>query len=159
MAESNLSRPLIAWGVAWLVGGLAFALVPGGIGSAVGIAVCVGAAIVSWGVRSRSVRTGRERRVAVGWLALMCAAPLFVIIAGPAGVAGALIVAAAVWALGMMLFGIAASDLAVALAGALTLVSAAIARFVPGDGPVAVVGVVGGLTMIVAGLIRRRGRA
>ncbi|RNI20655.1 hypothetical protein [Flexivirga caeni] len=158
VATANLNRPLIAWGCAWLVGGLALQLVRGTAGVTVALAGCAVAVAATWGIRSRTVRTGRERRIMAGWSALLVSSALFVVIAAPTDRAGPLIIPAAVWALGMLLFGIAAPDPPLAVAGGAILLIAAAGRVLLDDWVVLLVRVLGGLAMAVTGLARLRER-
>ena len=150
------ARPLLAWGLAWMAGAIAFQTVPSPAGAALGTAVCAGAAGVTWLVRPREVRLYTERRFVLLWFVLFAISPLLVVVAAPPNARIMVVLLASLWAVGMLLYGIGTQDTPLAVVGLTIVIVAAAARLIVPDAAVLVVGITGGLGMAALGGWRMR---
>lgn len=150
-----VSRPLVAWGLAWIVEAAALRLLPRW--PALGVATAAGVAAVLTTVLARSseVRSPWAQAAARSWWALLLASAVLVWVLTPLGVplAGSLFVTGIVWGLGILLYGIASRDRLVTVLGAVVVLLPGPLSTVPGglDG-VFVYGVLAGGAMLGAGL-------
>ena len=154
--DVTFARPLLAWGLAWAAGAILFQFLPGATGAGLGTAVCAGAAAVTWLVRPREVRLHTERRFVLLWFVLFATSPLLVAVAAPANTRILVVFLASVWAVGMLLYGIGARDIPLAVVGLAILVLAAASRIMAPQLAVLVVGIAGGLGMAGLGGWRMR---
>jgi hypothetical protein len=153
------ARPLLAWGLAWTSGAIAYQLVPRPAGLALGLAACAAAAAVSWIVRPREVRFREaERRFALLWLVLFATSPLLVLVIAPANTQILIAFLASLWGVGLLLYGAGVKDFPLAAIGLLTLVTAAVTRPVDLSATVLATGLAGGLGMTALGAWRMRWR-
>jgi len=150
------ARPLLAWGLAWMAGSIAFQLVPSPAGAARGTAAGAGATAVTWLVRPREVRLYTERRFVLLWFVLFAISPLLVVVAAPPNARIMVVLLASLWAVGMLLYGIGAQDTPLAVVGLTIVIVAAAARLIVPDAAVLVVGITGGLGMAALGGWRMR---
>jgi hypothetical protein len=153
-----MGLPLLAWGLAWLGGGLLFQYLRGPVGAGLGLAACAAAAAVTHLVRSPEVRFHSENRFALAWAVLFLTSPLLVLIAAPGNARIVVVFLASLWAVGMLLYAIGVRDLPLAGLGLVIVVAAAVSRLVVPHEAVLAVGLVGGLGMAGLGGWRLRWR-
>jgi len=156
--NAALGRPLLAWGLAWMAGAALFQWVPEPAGAVLGSVPCAGALAVCWLVRSPDVRLPGRRRFALLWFALLASSPLLVAVAAPANAKIMTVFLASVWAVGMVLYGIATEDVPLAVVGLVIVVLAGAARIVFPGAAMIIVGIGGGLGMASLGYWRTRWR-
>jgi hypothetical protein len=153
------ARPLLAWGLAWTGGTIAYQLITGPAGAVLGSAACAAAAAISWIVRPREVRLREsERRFALLWALLFLTSPLLVLVAAPANAHILIAFLGSVWAVGLLLYGAGVRDFPLAAVGMITLVAAAVIRPLDIGAAVLVTGLAGGLGMTALGAWRMRWR-
>ena len=149
-----MGRPLLAWGVTWMVGAVALHTLPDWRGAGLGIALCAVAAVVSWRGGDRQLLRGYERRFSVAWVVLLVSSPLLVIVVDPPTTAVLVVFLCCLWAMGMLLYGIATVDRPiVAVGGFILVLSAACRMFVPGSA-LLMVGLIAGFTLATLGAWR-----
>lgn len=152
-------RPLIAWGIAWLVAYPGFDFLSGAAAMGVTILVVIVASVVSWVPHDRGLRTGFESRIRLGWLAILGASPFLVATVAPVELVPYMLLLGALWSLGMALTGIALRDRALTVVTLLMVALAGLARqqhFAP---PMTLYGLTAGLLLVSLGSVRlRRGR-
>lgn len=148
--------PLVMWGVAWLVGYLALDTLNWAIAVPLGMVLSISAAVGTWLKRSAEVVNGWERRVRLSWLVLMVSSPLLVITVSPTPVAAMLLFLGALWGIALLLYAVAAADLALGIVGTIVLVAAPLARTALDHHELLVYGVLAGGAMITLGLRRMR---
>lgn len=153
--DATLARPLLAWGVAWMTGAVLFQYVPAPAGALLGSLPCAGATAVSWLVRTPEVRLPGQRRPLL-WFAFMAVSPLLVAVAAPPDARLTMVFLAALWAAGMILYGIGTHDMPLAVTGAVIVATAAVARLTAPGAAMLVVGITGGLGMALVGSWRMR---
>jgi hypothetical protein len=154
--DVTMSRPLLAWGLAWIAGSILFQFVHRPAGAILGSLACAAAAAVTWLVRPREVRRDSERRFGLGWFVLMITSPLLVAVAAPENAKVTAVFLGSLWAVGMLLYGIGVRDLPLAAVGlAIVLLAAATRIAVPGRAMV-IVGAGGGMAMAAVGGWRLR---
>jgi hypothetical protein len=150
------ARPLLAWGLAWMVGAVLFQFVQGAAGAVLGTAGCACAAAVTWLVRPREVRLNTERRFALIWFVLLAISPLLVAVAAPPNARIMAVFLASLWAVGMLLYGVGVRDLPLAAVGLAIVVVAAATRIMAPHAAMLIVGIMGGLGMALLGGWRMR---
>ena len=156
---AGMSRPLVVWGLAWLVAGAAWGWWSSPVREIIGGLACAAAATASWLIPARHLHRATTRpALGRGWLAILVASPVMVDIVRPADADQLVLFLVALWSLGMLLYAVVSVDVAFALVSATVLVLAAVARhLVPGHEVMAVV-MVGGALLLglgVSRLIRR----
>lgn len=156
--DVTMGVPLLGWGLAWLVGSLAYQYVHGPAGAVLGLAACAGAATATRVVRPREIRRNTEKRFALAWVVLFVVSPLLVVIAEPANPRIVAVFLASLWATGMLLYGIGVRDVPLAVLGLVIVVVAAVIRLVAPHEAVLAVGLAGGLGMTGLGGWRMRWR-
>ncbi len=151
-----LGRPLLAWGLAWMTGAALFQWIPGVAGVLAGCVPCAAALAVCWLARSPDVRLPGRRRFALLWFALLASSPLLVAVAAPANDKLTAVFLAGLWAMGMVLYGIATEDVPLAVLGLAIVVLAGAARIAFPGLALIIVGIGGGLGMTSLGCWRTR---
>lgn len=151
-ASTALTRvPLASWGVAWLVG---FALLdsrPWRVAVPIGLLLALAAMALTWVGRSPQVRSGREGRVGLGWLALMLCSPFLVATIGPVPARVEILFLGALWGVALLLYGVASADIALCAVGVLIVLGGAFSRPVSPPHALLVSGLVGGASMLALG--------
>jgi hypothetical protein len=150
------ARPLLAWGLAWMAGAIAFQFVPGPAGAVLGTAAGAGALAVTRLVRPREVRLHTERRFGLLWFVLFAVSPLLVLVAAPPNARITAVLLASLWAVGMLLYGIGTQDTPLAVVGLTIVVVAAATRLLAPHAAMLLVGITGGLGMAGLGGWRMR---
>jgi hypothetical protein len=156
--DAVIARPLLAWGLAWMTGAVLFQRVPGSAGVILGSVPCVGAAAVCWLARSPHVRLPAGRRFMLLWFALLASSPLLVAVVAPGNPRLAAVFLFGLWAVGMVLYGIAAQDVPLAVIGFAIVTMASVARLADPGAAMLIVGIGGGLGMALLGCWRMRWR-
>ena len=147
-----LAIPMLAWGVAWAVGYTLLDLLPWPAALPAGAALVVAALGVTWLTRlRRSVLSGWERRVQVGWAALMLCSPFLVASISPVPGRVMAVFLGALWGTGLLLFAIATGDRPLGVAGALMVLAAAFCRPLLHHHALLGFGLLAGLAMILLG--------
>jgi hypothetical protein len=147
-----LAIPLLAWGVAWAAGYTLLDLVPWSAAVPAGAALAVAALAVTWLTRlQRNVLSGWERRVQLGWVALMLCSPFLVASVSPVPERVIAVFLGALWGTGLLLFAITTGDRPLAVAGALTVLAAAFCRPVLAGHALLGFGLLAGLSMVALG--------
>lgn len=154
-ASAALTRiPLASWGAAWVVGFALLDQAPWRLAVPVGLALAAGAAVATWTWRSPQIRSGRETRIGLGWLALMLCSPFLVAVVSPIPDRVEMMFLGALWGVALLLYGIASADVAPAVVGAITVLAATISRVSGIPHPLLVFGAVAGGSMLALGLRR-----
>jgi hypothetical protein len=153
--------PLVWWGLAWMVTYPAVQFLP--FAPAVAVSAATGPAahaLTRVGVRWDPApgRTGWERHVTRAWWAVAIAAFFVDLIAAPAPVQVLFLIPGALWGLAMLLYAVAAGDLALGVLGAgIAVLAAALRLFL--DESLLLFGLLGGGGMAGTGLLRLVGPA
>ena len=152
---TGMARPLVVWGLAWLVAGAAWGWWSSPVREIVGGIACVAAAMASWLIPARHLHRATTRpALGRGWLAILIASPVLVDIARPADTDQLVLFLVALWSLGMLLYAVVSVDVAFALvSAAILLLAAAVRHLVPGHEVMAVL-MGGGALLLVLGVSR-----
>lgn len=157
VAYATITRtPLVVWGVAWLLGYVALDTLEWAVAVPVGIGLSVAAALGTRLCRSEEVVNGWERRVQLSWLVLMASSPLLVATISPAPARSVVLFLGALWGVALLLYAVAAGDVALGVVGALIVVMAAVANVAVQHHGLLVFGLVAGAAMVALGVARLR---
>lgn len=149
--------PLVAWGVAWILGYGALGALPWSLALPVGGGLCAAAVLVTWLSRSNDqVVNGWERRIRLSWLVLMASSPLLVATITPAPTHAVLTLLGALWGVALLLYAVASADGWLGVAGAAIVVTAAAVHVAGVTQDLLVFGAIAGGTMTALGLRRMR---
>lgn len=156
-ASTNLTGiPLASWGTAWSAGFAVLDLASWRIAVPLALLLAVGAAVGTWAVRSPEVRSGWERRIQVGWVALFLSSPFLVASVSPVAVRVELVFLGALWGVALLLYAVATTDFLLGAVGGITVLAAAFCRPLVPEHPLLTFGVVAGGAMLLVGSWRIR---
>lgn len=147
-------RPLIGWGIAWMVGCGALDLLTGFARIAVVALAWLAGMAGSWWPARRSIRTGAESRVRWGWLIVLVASPFLVTAAQPPSWVSVTLLLAALWSLAMCLFAVATRDVPYAIASLAGVLMAGVAAVQEQFPPLLLFGLTAGGALLGLGVLR-----
>ena len=150
------TRPLLAWGLAWMAGATLYEFIPGRAGALLGTAACAAALAVTWLVRPREVRLDNERRFGALWFVFLAVSPLLIAVVQPPDGHVMTVLLGSLWAVGMLLYGIGVRDISLAALGLAIVMLAAATRVAAPGAALLAVGLAGGLGMAALGGWRMR---
>lgn len=149
------SRPLVPWGLAWMLEASALRLLPLPVSLFVAWACGAAALVTTLLVRSRDVRSPWAQAAARSWWALLLGTTVLIwvlrLLSTP--FPGLLLALGVVWSLGILLYGIAAQNRSLmALGGTLVLLPVPLATLLGGLNAVFGYGLLGGAAMLAVGV-------
>lgn len=147
-------RPLVAWGVAWIIGLAALDLLDGPPRFVVAALAWAAAILVSWLPMRSAIRTGVETRMRWAWVVVLASSPFIVGAARPETSTHALLLIGALWGLAMTLYAVATGDRTFAAAAGAGVVVAGAVSMLDVDDALLWYGVLGGLPLLVLGISR-----
>lgn len=157
VAYATFTRsPLAVWGVAWLIGYVALDTAPWVVAVPVGLGLSAAAMLGTWLCRSEQVVNGWERRIRLSWLVLMGSSPLLVATITPAPAHTVALFLGALWGIALLLYAVAAGDVALGVVGAVIVATAPAAHIAVHDHDLLVFGVLAGGAMAALGMTRMR---
>lgn len=152
---SPMARPLVAWGIAWMVDGIVYRVLPLAPALFVTSAMGVAALVATLLTKDASVRSPWAEAASRSWWVLILATAAVCAVLIPTAIPAAtlVLVLGVLWGLGILLYAVAGRQhqvLALGLVLVLTPVPAAL--LLPGADAVLLYGLVGGGAMVGTGM-------
>ncbi|MBJ7604168.1 MAG: hypothetical protein JF888_13400 [Candidatus Dormibacteraeota bacterium] len=155
LAVQEFTRlPLVAWGVAWVLGYAAVQLLPPWIGLGAFSVLGVAALTLTRRVATPELQTGWEAQFRRCWWALIGVTPLLGLIIEPTPLPTLLLLLGALWGVALLLYAVAITDWALGMVGVTIVGGAAASHVLAGGWPLLCFGVVGGGAMAILGSVR-----
>jgi len=155
LAVQEFTRlPLLAWGVAWVLGYGAVQLLPPWIGLGAFTVLGVAALTLTRFVATPDLQSGWETQFRRCWWALIGVTPLLGLIIQPTPLPTLLLLLGALWGVALLLYAVAITDWALGMVGLTIVVSAAASHVLAGGWSLLCFGAVGGGAMAILGSVR-----